>query len=145
MKKITLENYRTDPHYSRIVLAVSEILGSSDVVSPVEVFINMALLRREALEDWRFGRIPYLERVITCNLAKASRILRILRMHAHDLNLRPSPTVYVRFGKGPKQRLRFSKTSDPGLEMAYALHFMRNVSKRKRPSDPIREEKQSAG
>ena len=30
----------------------------------------------------------------------------------------------MRYGKGPKQRLRFSKTGDPGLENAYATHFV---------------------
>jgi hypothetical protein len=33
-------------------------------------------------------------------------------------------TVYVRRGKGPKQRLRFTKSGDPNLEEAYARHFV---------------------
>ena len=66
----------------------------------------------------------YLEAVIHCNLTRLSRLLRILRFHAHDLNLVPSATVYRRWGKGPKQRLRFTKTGDPNLEEAYARHFV---------------------
>lgn len=130
MKQVTLENFKSDPHYSRIVKAVDNILASREVVSTVDVFVNMGLLSSKDLEDWRFGRIPYLERVIHCNLSKASRILRILRMHVHDLNMKPSHTVYKRFGKGPKQLLRFSKTGDPNIEAAYSLHYLRNVSKR---------------
>jgi hypothetical protein len=64
------------------------------------------------MEDWRFGRVPYLEMVIHGNLTRLSRLLRILRFHAHDLNLVPSVTAYMRWGKGPKQRLRFTKTGD---------------------------------
>jgi hypothetical protein len=53
-----------------------------------------------------------------------SRLLRILRFHAHDLNLVPSVIVYRRWGKGPKQALRFTESGDPKLEEAYAKHFV---------------------
>jgi hypothetical protein len=134
MKKISLGNYRTDKFYPRIVRAVEAILARGDVVVPVEVFVEMHLLSAESLEEWRRGRVPYLERVIRCNLSEASRILRILGMHVHDLSLRPSMTVYMRHGKGPKSRLRFSKWSDPKVEEAYGRHFIRVRSKR-----PLRE------
>jgi hypothetical protein len=124
MKKVTLANYKTDRYYQRIVRAVTDILTNDSVVAPVEVFVRMELLSRQDLENWRFGRIPYLERVIRCNLAKASRILRILRMHAHDLNLKPSQTAYRKWGKGKKIPLRFSKTGNPHLEEAYSRHFV---------------------
>jgi hypothetical protein len=48
----------------------------------------------------------------------------VLRFHAHGLNLVPSVTAYLRWGKGPTQRLRFTKTGDPNLEEAYAMHFV---------------------
>ncbi len=99
------------------------LLQRGKIVAPVEVLVGMGLLTPEHLEDWRRGRVPYLARVITCNLTRLSRLLRILRFHAHDLNLVPSGTVYTRWGKGPKQRLRFTKTGDPKLEEAYATHF----------------------
>src|SRR5436190_22251402 len=79
VKKVTLENYRIDPYYPRVVRAVSEVLAKSKIVTPIEVFVHMHLLTREGIEDWRRGRVQYLERVIQCNLAKASRILRLLR------------------------------------------------------------------
>jgi hypothetical protein len=68
--------------------------------------------------------VPYLERVINCNLTRLSRLLRILRFHAHELNLTASGTAYMRWGKGPKQRLRFTKTGEPKLEEAYATHLI---------------------
>jgi len=104
---------------------VEPLLASRKVVAPVDVLIGIGLLTPAKLEDWRFGRVPYLEKVIDGNLAKLSRVLRILRFHAHDLNLRPSTTAYMRWGKGPKQRLRFTKTADRKLEEAYSLHFIR--------------------
>ncbi len=121
---VSVTTYRDDPLYPRIVRAVAAILENGKVVAPVDVLIGMDLLTPAALDDWRRGRTPYLERVIGCNLTKLSRLLRILRFHVHDLNLKPSPTVYMRHGKGPKQRLRFTKTGDGKLEAAYATHFI---------------------
>ncbi len=118
-------NHSKDPLYPRIVRAVDSILKDGKVVAPVNVLVRMDLLKPEHLENWRFGRVPYLERVINCNLNKLSRLLRILRFHAHELNLKPSWTAYMRLGKGPKQRLRFTKTGDNNLEKVYATHFIR--------------------
>src|SRR5580693_4561395 len=129
LKKITLANYRQDPCYARIVKAVEGLLREKGFVAPLELFIRMDLLSPESVENWRRGRMPYLERVIRCNLSKASRILRILRMHAHDLDLKPSLTVYKRWTKGSRPLLRFSKTGDHNVEEAYARHF---VSPRKK-------------
>lgn len=120
----TVENFRDDPLYPRIDRAVAAILATGKVVTPVDVLVRMDLLDPAALEDWRRGRLPYLERVIRGNLSRLSRLLRILRFHGHDLKLVPSVTIYVRWGKGPRQRLRFTKTGDPGLELAYTTHFV---------------------
>jgi hypothetical protein len=124
LKKITRANYRQDPYYPPIVRVVESLLREKGFVAPVELFIRMNLLSQESAEDWRRGQISYLERVIRCNLSKASRILRILRMHAHDLDLKPSLTVYKRWTRGSRPLLRFSKTGDHKVEEAYARHFV---------------------
>src|SRR5215467_7525696 len=116
MKKVSVDNFRSDPMFPRIECVVAEQLAKGNVVAP---------LRPEHLADWRRGRVAYLEHVVNCNLSRLSRLLRILRFHAHDLNLKPSLTVYKRHGKGPRQHLRFSKTGDPNLEAAYATHLIR--------------------
>lgn len=120
----SVETFRADPLYPPIERAVAAILEKSRVVSPVDVLVGMGVLTREHLDDWRRGRVPYLERVVTGNLTRLSRALRILRFHAHDLRLVPSLTTYVRWGKGPKKRLRFTKNADPKLEEAYSRHFV---------------------
>jgi hypothetical protein len=125
MKKISLKNYATDKYYPKIVKTVDAELQLRNFVTPIEVFISMGLLERRDVENWRAGRIPYLEQVVKCNLAKASRILRILRFHAHDLNLKPSMTVYKRKTGGGKIPLRFSKSGERNIEEAYARHFVR--------------------
>lgn len=134
MKQITVENYRSDKYYPRVVRAVDSILARGDFVSPIEVFVEMGLLSVESVAEWREGRLPFLERGIQCNLSAASRILRLLRMHAHDLNLTTSETAYVRRTRGGRLRLRFTKSGDLKAEEAYARHFVKVVSKPKDPS-----------
>jgi hypothetical protein len=139
--RISIANFHNDPMFRRIECVVAELLSKDNVVAPVNVLVGMGLLRPEHLDSWRRGRVPYLERVINCNLTRLSRLLRILRFHAHDLNLRPSSTVYNRYGKGPKQRLRFSKTGDARLEVAYATHF---VLLRKQPFNSVSDQRPAA-
>ena len=117
----TITTYRDDPLYPRIVRAVDALLQSGNVVTPVDVLVGLELLTREQLEDWRRGRMPYLERIINCNLTDSGGCSG---SSGHDLNLKPSWTAYMRWGKGPKQRLRFSKSCDPKVEEAYATHFV---------------------
>lgn len=121
---VTVETFRDDPLYPRISRAVEQILRHGKVVAPVDVLVRMNLLAPQRLDDWRRGRVPYLEKVIDCNLTRLSRLLRILRFHAHDLKLVPSFTAYNRRTKGPAHRLRFTKTGDRRLEQAYATHFV---------------------
>ena len=122
--KVRVETFRDDKLYFRVMRAVEQLLAKSKVVAPVDVLVQMDLLDPRHIEDWRRGRVPYLEKVIDCNLTRLSRLLRILRFHAHDLKLKPSVTAYMRWGKGPKRRVRFTKTGDPKLEEAYARHFV---------------------
>ena len=124
MKKVTLDNYKDDKYYQKVVNAVQRVLSSEKSVTPIRVFQAMGLLEEKDIESWQKGQVPYLERVIGCNLHKASRILRILRFYAHDLNLKPSMTVYRRKVRGEKRPLRFTKSNDKKLEEAYARHFL---------------------
>lgn len=122
MSKIRLDNYRDTKDYAKIVAAVGKILARQRYASPIEVFVEMGLLLADDLVRWRRGQVPYLERVIRCNLPRAGRILRVLRFHAHDLNLKPSMTCYLQ--SKCKRPLRFSKSGEHLIEEAYARHFV---------------------
>ena len=121
---VTVANFRADPLFGSLARATAAFLAKGKVVSPVDVIVQMGWLHAADLEAWRFVRVPFLERVIRCNLTKLSRFLRLLAFHCHDLNLRPSQTAYVKWGKGPRTPLRFTKTGDPRLEKVYARHFV---------------------
>ena len=133
MKKLTGADYKKDKLYPAVARAMAEILKAGAVVAPVDVLLRMQRLTKQQVEDWRFGRIPYLERVTLGGLGKMSRILRILELHARSMNLKPSQTVYRKWGKGGKRiRLRFSKSGDPNLEAAYSRHYLAHAQQTKR-------------
>ena len=124
-KKMTAANYKKDKLYGAVARAMAELMEDEDAVTPVAVMMHMQRISKEDYEDWRFGRVPYLERVFSGSLGKANRILRILKLHAESLHLVPSQTVYRRWGKGKKHlTLRFSKSGEPNLEKAYATHYL---------------------
>lgn len=121
---VSIATFLDDPLNPRVERVVAAFLGQGQVVTPVNVLIGISLLAPAGLEDWRRGRIPYIEHVIDGNLTLLSQLLRILQFHAHNLNLKPTIAVYLREGNDLKQRLRLTKTGDAKLEEAYARHFL---------------------
>ena len=132
MKKISLNTYKKDKYYPRIVLAVAKILSKTDEVSPVGVLLEMGNLNKKNFDAWLKGQVPYLERVFEGSLSKANRILKITGFHVHDLNMVPKKIVYRQQGKGKNRILRFSKSGDNNIEEAYSRHYIWNQSQEKK-------------
>ena len=105
--------------------ASSKLLREKGYISFIDVLMKIGKLKKEDYEEWRFCRIPYLEKAITVNLAKVNHMLRTLHENARRGGLKPSKTVYMSWGKGAKTRLRFSKSGDPNIEEAYSTHFLK--------------------
>jgi hypothetical protein len=82
-----------------------------------------------AYEDWRMGRVPYLEKVTACGLGKLNIILKTLSALATEQGLKPSLSVYKKWGKGKIIRLRLSKTGNPHMENKYATHYCQPAPK----------------
>ncbi len=132
MKKITRGNYTKDKLYPKVRDAVKSILERQDVISTIDVFMQLQRLSREQYEDWRFGRIAYLERALVGNLSQLNRILRILDCCAQDNGLKPSQTKYCKWGKrGKGIVLQFSKSGHPNLEAAYSRCYVRHGGQEK--------------
>lgn len=127
--KNSTHKFINDPLYSKIIDAVDSIIKSKQFIAPIDLFISLSLLTNTDVENWRFKRIPYLEKAIKCNLSKAIRILEILSYHALELKMKPSTTVYMNHGKAAKSVLRFSKTGDKNIEKSYSTHFVNATSK----------------
>ena len=90
--------------------------------APVDVMMDIGVLDKKKYEDWRFGRVEYLERVCNTNLHKLSEIMKAIRICAKDLDLKPSYTDYRQWG-AKARKLRFSKSGNPGIEKNYATHY----------------------
>ena len=98
--------------------------------APVDVLIDVGVLTKENYEDWRYGRVQYLEKVCSANLHKLSFIMQQMRAYAKKAGYKESFCYYKRWGvksKGgqkPRIKLRFSKSGDESVERWYGTHFV---------------------
>jgi hypothetical protein len=118
IKTVTPHNYKEDPLYRRVVKAVAHLQNTRQDITPLAVLHTLGMLTPQAVDEWREGRVPYLEAVLKCNLSQANRILRILRLHALELNLRVEERQYRQIGRS--RLLQFTRAGDPNIERAYA-------------------------
>lgn len=95
-------------------------------VCAVDVLMQLDYLTQKDYEDWRFGRVDYLEKVCNINLSKLTLINKLIRKYSTELNLKSSWTEYKKYGKGVKHRLRFSKSGNKNIEDRYATHYIDN-------------------
>jgi hypothetical protein len=112
------------PLEERVAEAANAALSDQGYVSPIDVFMRMVLLAPSHVESWRRGRLPLLEAAIQGNLSKISDIMALFRKWARDRNLKPSETAYLARTTGPRRNLQFSKSGDPGIELAYRTHYV---------------------
>jgi hypothetical protein len=120
---------------ARVRRAFAEVLRREGYVSVVHVLVEMKRLTPARLEDWRFGRVPYLERVVQGSLSELTAIGQEVRRVGREHGLKPTFTAYRKWGKGPKPPLRFSKSGRPSIEEAYATHWVSRQGA-KRPERP---------
>jgi len=90
----------------------------------VDVLIKLGFITEADFQNWRFGKIPYLEKVCQANLHKLSAVNRLIRKYSAECNPEALWTEYNKWGKGPKKRLIFSKSRGHKIESLYATHFL---------------------
>jgi len=95
-------------------------------VCAVDVLMQLDYLTKKDYEDWRFGRVDYLEKVCNVNLSKLTLINKLIRKYSTELDLKSSWNGYNKYGKGVKRRLRFSKSGQKNIEDIYATHYIDN-------------------
>ena len=98
--------------------------------APADVLVDIGVLPKQKYEDWRFGKVQYLEAACTCNLKKLSFIMKQIGIYAKKMGLKPSFCCYKRWGVKKKHGhkpvipLRFSKSGNTEIEKAYATHYV---------------------
>ena len=105
---------------SRIADAMYRQIQSRGYAAPVDVLMDIGVLEKKKYDDWRVGRVPFLEAVCTANLHKLSEMMKEIRSFAVKNGWKPSVSSYKHKGK----LLRFSKTGNPKIEEAYATHYV---------------------
>src|ERR687891_1521577 len=107
----------------RVVSAAESALATDKYVSAIEVMARIGWLQQPRIDEWRQGRLPYLEAGIQAGLGKVSEAMRVFRKWAVGKGLKPSETVYVARTRD-RRRLRFSKSGDAAIERAYRTHWV---------------------
>jgi len=103
----------------------SRLINEKGYISFIDVFIGLEYLSKSDYEEWRFKRVPYLEKVIKINPGKINFIMKTVRKNSLNGNLKPSWKGYKSWGKGRKVDLRFSRSGDHNIEETYATHFVK--------------------
>ena len=117
----------------RVICAAEAALAHHHYVSAIDVLTGMGLLAPAHVQDWRKGRVDFLERVMHSNLNKISLAMSTFRQWAQAKGLKPSETGYVRRDRGATVNLRFSKSGNPSIEKSYRTHYVSpELSERKK-------------
>jgi hypothetical protein len=107
----------------RVVRVAEQALAEAGFVTPIDVLVGLGWLTPADVENWRRGRVPYLERVTQAGLGKLSTAMRAFRRWARRRGLRPSQTDYRSWTRS-RTVLRFSKSGNPHIELAYRTHWI---------------------
>jgi len=118
---------------NKIKLVGKDIIEEKGYLSSIEVLLKLEYLSQKDYENWRFGKVEYLEKVCSVNLKKLSTINKTIKDISAQWNLKKSWTAYNKYEKGKKLRLRFSKSGNEKIEEAYATHYL-NIEKIKNKS-----------
>jgi hypothetical protein len=127
------------------VARVAEVaLARSGFVTSIDVLLGLGWLSAADVENWRRGRVPYLERVTQAGLGKLSTAMRALQRWARQRGLRPSQTDYRSWTR-TRTELRFSKSGHPHIEQAYRTHWVGSSLPAHRHRGPARSHDDPAG
>lgn len=116
----------------KVNFSMSRQIHDCGYATAVDVLMDVGILTKQNYEDWRFGKIPFLEKVCTANPGKLSTVRHQMRVYARKAGLTASWWCYKRWGvrkKGGQGRkpvipLRFSKSGNEDIERQYATHFL---------------------
>ncbi len=93
-------------------------------VCSVDVLLRLGYLTEKSYEEWRHGKIQYLEKACKANLGTLSFINKTIGRFASELQLESSWTGYNQYGSEGKRRLIFSKSRQENIEKTYATHYV---------------------
>ncbi len=75
------------------------------IVCAVDILKQLNYVSNKDYDNWRFGRVEYLEKVCNTNLSKLTLINKLIGKYSTELGLKSSWTGYNQYGKGVKPDL----------------------------------------
>ena len=122
---------------ARTVAAAEAALAERKFVTAIDVLQGIGWLPQARIDEWRQGRLAYLEGGVSTNLHKISAVMRMFRGWAQRRGLAPRETAYVSRTRD-RHQLRFSKSGGLAIERAYRTHWVSpelSVAKQERLSE----------
>jgi hypothetical protein len=109
----------------RVSCTAQATLDERGVVSAIDVLMGMGWLAPRRVDEWRQGRVAYLEAAVQASPAKVSSALRLFRRWALHAGLQPSETAYIARTRA-REILRFSASGDADVdvERRYRTHWV---------------------
>jgi hypothetical protein len=107
----------------RVVAAAEVALARSRSVSPIDVVTGIRWLPPHLVDEWRQGRIDYLEQHITARPENRLHALSFLRKWAERSGLQRMEVEYLAASRD-RRPLRFTAGGDPAVELTYRTHWI---------------------
>jgi hypothetical protein len=107
----------------RVARAAEAALAESGLVTPIDVLVGLGWLPPGRVDEWRQGRLEYLECAAQVDVRKLSAAVAILRRWAERDGLEASEVTYVARTRD-RPLLRFSESGNPGIERAYRAYWV---------------------
>ena len=107
----------------KIRKSIDNQIKKKRVATVVNTFMDIGILDKLDYENWRNGKVPYLEKVCKGNLNKLSETVKEIYKYSKQLDLKESFALYKKYGKG-KVKLKFPKICIDNIEKRYATHFI---------------------
>ena len=124
-KLVLEENTVTDSELiGKVHSAVYHQCQQRGYAALVDVLMDVGVLSKQKYEEWRCGKVAYLEQACTCNLRKLSFIMSQIRKYAEKSKLKPSFCYYKQWGT--KVRLANVSKSGKGRKPVIPLRFSKS-------------------
>jgi hypothetical protein len=108
---------------ARTVAAAEAALAERQVVTAIDVLQGIGWLPQVRIDEWRQGRLAYLEGGVSTNLHKISAVMSMFRRWAQSRGLVSRETAYVARTRD-RHQLRFSKSGALSIEQSYRTHWV---------------------
>ncbi len=108
---------------TRVETAAEETLAKQELVTPIDICFRIGWLHPRNVDDWRRGRLEYLDDLLPGHDDRSVAFLVHLKDWAATKGLKPVEADYVS-ATSPRRPLRFSSLNEQVIERAWRTHWV---------------------